>query len=355
MSSPVRLLLSSAPTRRQAAAFAASIGQAADAEGLRSTLVRRTVWSQESVVPFVEAIGRPLGVLGADPVPVERWRSIPSVAHIATWVAVQEALDDPQCDLVVVDAGSFDDCFDMVMLTDALAGLAGALLTAQIAMVRMQPGAEEDPGIFESIAGVRARLFRWAAVLQSDDCAVRLAAPADDEALEDVVAVTSKLHALGVRVDGVCVRSVGKKDKALRKKVTRSLRDITPVPIWARDRPSPKGFSVLGPLSQADPSGLLRVRSLDVLADPDGFTLRIPLPGSFAHSARIGVQAESLVIECAEFIRWLPMPPVLTRCRPIHARRTTFGVDVRWEPAPDRWPSSMSPMGAAASPDGGAT
>lgn len=347
MSSPVRLLLSSAPSRREASAFTDAILAAAIDEGLRARVVRQGVWSTGVEDLLRDVVGVPMSLLGADPVNVESWRSIPDTARLATWVAAHEALDDPECDLVIVDAGSLDDCRGLVLLPDTLGGLVGAMLTARFAMLRAHGAgdAPQEVEVFELVARGRARLMRWAAAMQSADCAVRIVASIDDVA--EVTSAIEDFSMYGARVDGVCLRPVRKKDKAARVKARRLADAVAPVPIWTskRDRPGPKGMSVMGPFTTLDNRGLVRGTTIDVLADADGFTMRVPVPVGLRSQIKVGVQSESLVLAWGNATRWLPLPPVLTRCRPLHARRTATGLDVRWEPAADKWPVAMSPLG----------
>ena len=286
-----------------------------------------------------------MSLLGADPVPVESWRSIPDIARLATWVSAHEALDDPECDVVVVDAGSLEDCRGLVLLPEALSGLVGAMLTARFAMLRAHGAGDalQEAEVFDLVARGRARLMRWAAALQSVDCAVRIVASTAD----DVVTAIEEFPMFGVRVDGVCLRPVRKKDKAARVSARRFAKAVAPVPTWTskRDRPGPKGMSVMGPFTTDDYPHLIRGVNIDVLADAEGFTMRVPVPAGLRARMRVGVQSESLVFAWGDVTRWLPLPPVLTRCRPLHARRTGTGIDVRWEPAADKWPLAMSPLG----------
>ena len=82
---------------------------------------------------------------------------------------------------------------------------------------------------------------------------------------------------------------------------------------------------------------MLDADQLVVHVGEDEFHLDLPLGPAARAEAVVGVQGQSLVVAFDGALRWLELPPVLRRCQPTHAVRTTSGLEVWFVPDPATW------------------
>ena len=162
------------------------------------------------------------------------------------------------------------------------------------------------------------------------------------DALERALAVVSTL---GVGVDGVIVHRYPRKSEPWPSDVRDEARDALEsvrvaahgVAVWksgADGRPAPKGHSPMGPFGKVQ---VLDHDELAVRVEDEALSLELPLSPMARQLAHVGVTAEHLVVEVDGVHRWIELPAVLRRCRPLSGRRTSDGVRIEFEPDPGLW------------------
>jgi hypothetical protein len=104
----------------------------------------------------------------------------------------------------------------------------------------------------------------------------------------------------------------------------------------SRRRESAPLRSVLGPFKEVP---RLSEADLVVNATDEAFQLDIRLPQTAVQEARVGVTSDRLVVEFDGAHRWLELPPVLRRCRPVAGLRHAGGIVFEFRPDPDVWMS----------------
>ncbi len=242
-----------------------------------------------------------MGRLGADPLDAVAWADLPLVAHLSTIAAMLDGLADPQFDRVVVDCGSSIQARQLVETPAILLRLLDSALTPRLAMWRFPGEAESDPTVFEALSDARSELQRMNRALMSRETVMRVVAGVDDE---------------------------------------------------QRCQDAASMFGVLGVASEVwlDGTRLVQVPRLAIevpaaVETGNDYLLDLALSSSAAARARVGRLDEDLVVEFDGVHRWLPLPPVLIRCRAADATRTAGGLRVRFTPDPSLW---REPAGSAA-------
>ena len=107
-----------------------------------------------------------------------------------------------------------------------------------------------------------------------------------------------------------------------------------------KPRPVPKRRSVLGPLGGE--VSRLSTADIAIVAGDEDFLVDLPLLPPARESARVGMRGGELVVEFEDVQRWLELPPLLQRCRPVVATRTRDGLRVRFVPDPNLWPGILA-------------
>lgn len=297
-----------------------------------------------TVVAGVRAtLGRIMGQLGADPVHVAAWSSLPSVAHLSVLRAALDGLADPQVDAVLVDCGPLARARELVEAPAILVRLLDAALTPRLAMWRApgETAPESAATVFEALSDVRNELLRMHRALGHQDTLMRLVSTAEEESVSRTLDAVTTFALLGVAVDGVVVSRFGDEQAG---QVTRMRERLDGVAVWtsaAAARPAPQGLS---PLDRVSHAAAVSDESMTLAELDDEYALGIPLVGPGRSRARVGRLGDDLVVAIDDVYRWLPLPPVLRRCRAVGARRTTGGLDVRFAPEPGQW---RRPQGSA--------
>lgn len=323
------------------AAHAEATALALEAEGLTVARVTVGAAADASTMAAVAAVmDATLGEIGADALPAEAWAELPGLDALAVLWQMAAAADEH--DVVVVDAGDVRDARELVTLPALLVRLLDHVLTPRMAMWR-PTGAERQP--FDVLSAARFQVRRLEALLHRPSTTIRLLALPDEDDADRVLRAASLFAMLGVGVDGIVLAPFPRKSDGdrERRRAERLLADVTQqaegVLVWKSTRiarPAPKGRSALGPLG--------RVHSLDadqltVHAGDEEFSLELPLMGVARDGARIGVVGERLVLAFDASTRWLDLPPVLQRCTPIEAVRSSSGLRVVFRPDPSLWPA----------------
>ncbi len=304
-----------------------------------------------SVVKWLSgSLGRLWLEAGADPVVPAVWSGLSDVGIVEAWLRITQARQEAD---VVVDAGSLARVRDLCALPGSLAQLLDAAMTPRMAMWRAASGAS---GLFESLSDLRVAVRTWLAVLQHDETSVRLVGRPERAAVDVLLRASALLSTLGIEVDGVVVNRVPRKGrKGLRGARSEALAMMAAlqegsdgVIVWraaaSRDssswvRPAPKGSAVAARLSEAAVPAT-RSRSMVLASDGDEYVLTVPLRRAARQHARVGVQADRLVISLDGVHAWHEVPSVLHRCAPIRAVRTSTGMAIRWSPDVDVWPAA---------------
>ena len=242
-----------------------------------------------------------MGQLGADPLDALEWSDLALVAHLGTIRAMLDGLADPQFDRVVVDCGSSIQARQLVETPSILLRLLDSALTPRLAMWRFPGEADPDPTVFEALSDARNELLRMEKALTGGESVMRIVASVEDEqACQDAA---SRFGVLGVASE-----------------------------VWL-------GGTRLAQVPR------LAIDASAVVETGDDYLLDLALSGTAAARARVGRRGEDLVVELDGVHRWLPLPPVLIRCRAADATRIEGGLRVRFTPDPSRW---RAPAGSAA-------
>lgn len=338
-----RLILLSGTGGAGTSTVAAAAAEAAREEGLTAIVLDGT--GEAPGDPGAQAavavpVGRVFADLGADAVLPEAWSGLVGLSHLSTLLQAESGLDS--ADVVVVDAGGHARARELVQLPATALRLLDAALTPRLAMRRPADGGE---GVFESLSALRQLMVRLDRMLMRPSTTIRLVTQPRMEGVERTTRALAVLSTLGVGVDGIIVNRYPRASegwpKAVMARADRALAAMTAaadgVPVWkstARLRPAPKGHSVVGPLGRVR---VLDADQLTVVVAEETLMLDLPLTSRARGEARVGVQGESLVVALGDVHRWLPLPPVLRRCRPISAERTEGGVRLVFEPDPATW------------------
>ena len=338
-----RLMLLSGTGGAGTSTMAVATAEAARAEGLAAVLLDGT--GEAAVLPAAQAaiagpVARVFADLGADALLPQAWSGLAGLAHLSTLLEAEAALDSAE--VVVIDMGTHTRARELVQLPATLLRLLDSALTPRLAMRRPADGEE---GVFESLSTLRGTMIRLDRMLTRPSTTLRLVTQPRMEGVERTAEALAVLSMLGVGVDGIIVNRYPRASegwpKAVMTRAGRALEAMAAaadgVPVWkstTRLRPVPKGHSVVGPLG--------RVRGLDadqlpVVVSDEALLVDLPLAGRARAEARVGVQGGSLVVALGDVHRWLPLPPVLRRCRPVRAERTDDAVRLVFEPDPATW------------------
>lgn len=338
-----RLILLSGVGGSGTTTLAAATADALRAEGMSTVLIDGT--GDAPVDPAAQALlvapaRRLLGDAGADAIVPEAWTGLAGLSALSVLLEAEAALGSAEA--VVIDLGGHARAREVVQLPGTLVRLLDAALTPRLAMRRP---ADDDEGLFESLSAMRAAAFRLDRMLTRPTTTMRLVTQPKAEGIERTASALAVLSTLGVGIDGVIVnrypRSSEGWPKAVMTRAAAALAAMTSaadgVPVWkstARLHPAPKGASVLGPFGRVR---VLDADQLPVVVGDEELSIELPLAARARDRGRVGVQGESLVVEVDGVLRWLPLPPVLRRCRPVAAERTDAGVRVVFVPDPATW------------------
>ena len=294
----------------------------------------------------VAAALAPLGeLLGVDALPPEAWSGVPGLAAWSALKAVQEAAETHEA--VVVDAGSLANARAVAALPGELVRTLDAVLTPRLAMLRTPSG---DDGAFPALSTLRLQALTLGRLLHRESTTLRLVMPPEPDAVPRIRQAIGEFAVLGVGVEAVIVnrypRSGDGWPTAVVGAARRALEDATAaadgLPVWkstSRLRPAPKGRSALGPFGRV---AVLDAEQLTVRIADESVELDLPMPAAAREHARVGVWDDALVVDLPRLRRWIDLPPVLTRCRPIVATRTASGITIRFRPDEGRWPAHLS-------------
>lgn len=362
MSNRARLILLSGTDGPATASVARATAEAAADEGVHALLIDGMAPDPDpgAVDLLTSSLGRVFADLGADPVHVDMWSSLPGVAHLATLNRIMAALADPSLDAVLVDCGDIRRARELVDFPQVALRLLDALLTPRLAMLRGSargwPAGEADDQqhatAFEAMSSLRSAIVRMQRALADPHSTARLVTTADEAAVSCILDAVSVFSLLGVGVDGVAVVGFPRKDDGWprafvdrQNEQVRRLRDgCAGTAVWKsgpRARPVPKDRSVLGPLGRVH---VLDVEQLTVRVGDEDLELDLPLVGPAIGASAVGRRGDDLVVAFEGVRRWLPLPPVLRRCRPSHAERTDAGLTVTFVPDDALW---RQPAGAS--------
>ncbi len=350
MSNRVRLLLHSGVGGAGTSSACVATLAALTDEGVRARLVDGDGAAAEpAVLDLLRAsLGRLAGDLGAEPLVPQAWDSLPGIAHLSLLHAVLEALQDPGVQAVVVDCGDLRRARELVELPSVLVRLLDSALTPRMAMWRAprgQTGVPKGDTVFESLSRARGEALRLQRMLAHPATTMRLVTLAQDWAVSRTLRATAMFPLLGVGVDGIIVNRVPRKSDGWPKpaveeqsaQVERLREGSHGVEVWKSTdtvRAVPKGRSAMGPLGRVH---VLDVEQVTVRAGDEEYTLDLPLAGEAREQAVAGRLGDDLVVRFDDVHRWLPLPPLLRRCRATHAVRTPLGLRVCFVPDATRW------------------
>jgi arsenite-transporting ATPase len=228
--------------------------------------------------------------------------------------------------------------------------IASSALTADLA-IKADP--DDVDSAFARMTSLRDELASLLALLFGSTTSMRLVAEPSAYSIDRVVRAAGALALQGVDVDGIIVNRCARKSDPvpLREEHEALLGGVAlsadgPL-VWkatGRVRAVPKGRSAMGPLGS---SRVLGEHTLGIVSDDEGFDLHVPLTGAARAGTRVGRFEDSLVVEFDGAIRWLALPSVLRRCRPLEASRGTEGLHVRFVPDPALWREDLPTGGAA--------
>ncbi len=347
MSNRARLILLSGVGGAGTTTLCAATAAALEAEGLRVSAVDAGATDEPdaAVVSLLTAsLGRLGAELGADPLIVPAWYSWPAVTALSALQRMSQALSDASSDVVVVDAGPLSAARSIVDVPAAATRLLDAVMTPRLAMWRTS-GPTGGETVFESLSALRLVVLGWAKMLQHPATTVRLVTTPDEGAVRRTARALGAVALLGVGVDGIIVNKYPRKSDGWPKAVRRGAEDALHamsaaadgVEVWtstARIRPVPKGRSAMGPIGRVH---VLDAEQLVVTVGDEDFRLDVPLAGPARTEARVGRQADQLVVQFDGATRWIDLPPVLRRCRAVEATRTQKGLAIRFAPDPAMW------------------
>ena len=336
------ILLAGADTTSVGTLAAATVTALAD-EGFTAALVNGSEASPADPATtdlLVNSIGRVFAALGADSLPPEAWAAVPGLGHLSALLLVDELAQDS--DVVVVDAGSLAQAQQLVELPAVLERLLDAALSPSLAMWRTSEG--EDVA-FDALAEARRTVSRLGRLLLRRDTTIRLVVPPTAAGAEAMEQGLSAFSTLGVGVEGVILHRYPRKGESwpadVRHAARRALATVREaagaVAVWkssAEGRPAPKGRSAAGPFGHVQ---VLDHEDLGVRIDDESLALDLPLAPLARRTARVGVTGEQLVVAVGAVHRWIELPAVLRRCRPLAGVRTADGVRLEFEPDPGLW------------------
>ena len=322
-------------------------------EGVSVTLVDGSGESPASSAAsdvVAAALGPVVATLGADPLAREAWMALPGLSALSALLECSVALEEH--DAVLLDAGTVARARELIGLPGVLHRLLDAALTPILAMAR---DAEGQGAAFTSLSDARMRVLALGRLLQRPSTTARLVMPPSMEAVPRMTAAIGEVACLGVAVEGVVVNRYPRASAGWPESVTQEARQALAamtaaadgLPVWkstSRLRPVPKGRSALGPLG---PVAVLDAGRHVVEVDDENLWLDLALPAQAREDARVGVLGEQLVVGLPGAVRWLDLPPVLTRCEALSAQRTATGIRVRFRPDPAKWPASREEGDAA--------
>lgn len=348
MSSRCRLILLSGVGGAGTTTVAAATAAAARSEGLTVEMLDASgcVDPDPGVVALVgSSVGRLFAELGAEPLVAQAWSSLAGIAHLSTLARVLRYLTEGEVDVVVLDCGDHQRARELVALPAILESLLDSALTPRLAMWR-STGSAGDAAVFDAVASARHEVVRMRQALEHPATSLRLVTSPATASVERTVTALSVVALLGVAVDGVVVNRFPRKadgwpkeameaaDRALALMVERA----DEVAVWkstSRVRAVPKDRSVLGPLDRVQ---VLDAEQLTVQLGEGDYHLDLPLGSAARAGAAIGVQEHRLVVAFDGAMRWIDLPPMLRRCEPVRATRTTTGLQVTFVPDPATWP-----------------
>ena len=338
-----RLILLSGVGGSGTTTLAAATADALRTEGVSATLIDGT--GDAPVDPAAQALlvapaRRLLGEAGADAIVPEAWAGLAGLSALSVLLQAEAALGSSGA--VVVDVGGHARARELAQLPGTLVRLLDAALTPRLAMRRPADG---DEGLFEVLAAMRGNALRLDRMLTRPGTTMRLVTQPKADGIDRTASALAMMSTLGIGIDGIIVnrypRSSEGWPKAVMSRAAAALVAMTEaadgVPVWkstARLRPAPKGASPLGSFGRVQ---VLDADQLTVTVGDEELSIDLPLTTRARDRARVGVQGEWLVVEVDGVHRWLTLPPVLRRCRPLAAERTDAGVRVVFVPDPATW------------------
>lgn len=348
MSSRCRLILLSGVGGAGTTTVAEATAAAARSEGLTVEVLDASgyVDPDPGVVALVgSSVGRLFAELGAEPLVAEAWSSLAGIAHLSTLARVLRAIAEGEVDVVVLDCGDHRRARELVALPAILESLLDSALTPRLAMWR-STGSAGDAAVFDAVASARHEIVRMRQALEHPATSLRLVTSPTAASVDRTVTALSVFALLGVAVDGVVVNRFPRKadgwpreameaaDRSLDLMVERA----EAVAVWkstSRVRAVPRERSVRGPLDRVQ---VLDAEQLTVHLGEGDYHLDLPLGPAARAGAAIGVQEHRLVVAFDGAMRWIDLPPMLRRCQPVRATRTTTGLQVTFVPDLATWP-----------------
>lgn len=296
--------------------------------------------SDAAMASIAAVLDATLGELGAEALPTQAWTDLPGLGALAALSAIADEVDDHE--VVVVDAGDLRSAQELVALPSLLVRLLDALMTPRLAMWR-PAGSTRAP--FDVLSDQRLRAMHLESMLRRPTTTMRLIARPEPGEVDRILRAGAAVAMLGIGVDGYVLAPFPRSSdgKGVRRRAERLLDELADavegVAVWRSTkvaRAVPKGRSAVGPLGRVQ---VLDAEQLTVHASEESFALELPLAGPARAQARVGVSGDRLVIAFDGSTRWLDLPPVLQRCTPVDAVRTSAGVRVEFRPDPAVWPT----------------
>ncbi len=362
MSSPVRLLLLSGTGGAGTTTLCAATHAALLDEGLRSVVIDAT--AHVPTDPRVRrwagvTLGRLAADIGADPVHPETWGSLATASQLSTLLRISDEMRSGAVDAVVVDCGPIGSARQLVGLPSTLTRILDSALTPRVAMHRpAAPESSDDAAasttLFEDLEVLRAELADLATMLVDPAASMRIVTTPDEYGVDRALRAVALFSMLGLSVDAVIANRCARKSDGWPKdvvldqdrQVARLESHACGAWVWrstSRIRAVPKDRSAMGPFGS---TLHLTQATTSVRAHDEEYALDVPLVGAAAEEAVVGRLDDDLVVEFDGAYRWLPLPPVLRRCRASHATRTDAGLRVSFVPDVSLW--RRDPSGSAA-------
>ncbi len=286
--------------------------------------------------PWATALTAALAALGGSALPLAATAGLGDARRAAALERIRAVAQDPEVDLVVVDAGDERAARDLLAHPAAVGALLDAALGPDLAM----GSTDDEAGVFDRLTTARGAAAELGALLCGPGVTWRIAAPPRPEAVHEVLGALSALVVLGARVDGIVVdpyprKRAGVDQRADAAAALAALAELAGISVWRSGpgRPAvPKGIGIAGP---AGP--VAEVSTQAPFGDDDAWEWGLAIPQAVASRVRIGVQDDHLVLESGGSYRWLELPPVLRRTTAVEAVRQESGFLVRFRPDPAVW------------------
>jgi arsenite-transporting ATPase len=320
---------------------------------------------QESWGELQGYLASALGSAGVDRLRAEELTVLPGAEELLALIEVRDHVRSGRWDAVIVDCAPTAETLRLLALPEALDWYVSKALPADRRVVRaLRPLLGPAVGmpmpnadVWAAAERLQAQLLDVQQVLQSPETTVRLVLTPESVVVAEARRAFTQLALYGYRVDGVLANRIFEDGddpwrsgwaEAQRDLLAEVVESFDPLPIFTAaylpaEPVGPDALASLGAAvyGEADPlAGVASPDFLQVRQDGDSFVMTLALPLLDKDSLDLTRVGDDLVVTVAGRRRVLALPGALRRCRVRGAHVAGDGLEIRFQPDPQQFPTS---------------